>query len=384
MGRLFWVCAGLAAALPSGAQTTVILPFSDPAASESQAWIGESIAETLTDFLAGDGYLTVDRRDRDEVLRQLGVKPTATMTRATVLKIAMSIDASHVVYGRFETANQEIRITASVADVKKLASLAQLVESGKLEDLSQVQTRLAWRAMRAIDEFAAPEREEFTRRHPAIKTEALSLFVRALHAPHVEIQVRDLTQAVRLDPNYTAPAFELGKLHFERKQWQEASLWLGRIHSNDWRAGEALFFLGLARYHLGDYAAARDAFAQVAANVPLSEVLNNLGASQIRLADPAALDNFEKALDGAESDPDYQFNAGYALLLRGEHARAADRFRAALERNPSDSIAMEMLGRSLRPEAQKPIPQGRERLKTEYQEAAFRQLKAVLSPAKNK
>jgi tetratricopeptide (TPR) repeat protein len=384
MGRLFWFCAGLIGALPLGAQTTAVLPFFQQNSNEAQAWIGESIAGAVSGYLAGDGFLTTNPRDRDEVLRRLGVKTTAPLTRASVLKIAMELDASHVLSGRYETANDEIRISASLVDVKKLVSLGQFVESGTMAQLSVLQARLAWRVMKSIAEFRAPDRDEFLRRQPPIRTQALELFVRGLQASHPDIRVREFQQAVKVDPQYAAPAFELGKLYFDRKQWQEASLWLARVPSNDWRGGEATFFRGLSRYHLGDYAGARDAFAQVASAVPLSEVLNNLGAALNRLGDAAALDNFERALDGAESDPDYQFNAGYALLLRGNSAAAADRFRAALERNPSDAGAMEMLGRSLRPDSQKPVPPGRERLKTEYEEGVFLQLKAVLSPTRDK
>lgn len=381
MGRFFRVCAFVFLLFPAPAQTTtVILPFHSP--EPAAKWIGVSIAEELTGKMAGEGYLAVNRKDREEVFRRLGLQPAVVLTRASVLKIAMNLDASHAVYGRFDTANSEIRVSAEVSDVKKLQSLGQIIESGSVERLSELQSRLAWRVMKLIGEFAAPDRDEFLARNPNVRTEALESLVRGLHAAHPEIRIRDFAQAARLDPEYAAAAFELGKLYFDRKQWQEAALWLRRVKSADARAGEALFFLGLARFHMGDFVAARDSFAQVADRVPLSEVLNNLGAAQMRLSQPEALGSFRKALEGAESDPDYHFNAGYALLLRGEHADAAESFRAVLERNPSDAGAMEMLGRSLRPESTKPVPLGKERLKTDYAEATFLQLKAVLSPGR--
>jgi tetratricopeptide (TPR) repeat protein len=384
MGRFFSVGALALASFSTAAQTTVILPFHNRTANEADAWIGESIAEELTAEMAGEGYLTVNRKDRDEVFRRLGVKPSALLTRATALKVAMNLDASHVVYGRFEAAHSEIRISADITDVKGLQSLGQMIESGPRDRLSELQSRLAWRAMKIIREAGAPDREEFLARHPCIKLEALEAFVRGLHAAHPDIRNREFAQAARLDPGYAAPAFELGKLHFERKQWQEAALWLSRVNPSDTRAGEALFFLGLARFHLEDFVASRDAFAAVAQRFPLNEVMNNLGAAQLRLSQPEAADSFRQALEGAESDPDYHFNAGYALLLGGEYSQAAERFRAVLERNPSDAAAMEMLGRCLRPESGKPVPPGRERLKTDYAEATFLQLKAVLSPRASK
>lgn len=385
MGRFFCVCGIAFLSLAARAQTTTaILPFHGRGVGESDRWIGESIAEELTAKLAAEGFLTVSRKDREEVFRRLALQPSAELTRASALKVAMTLDASHAVYGRFDAASSEVRISAEVADVKGLRLLGTIVESGQRDRLSELQTRLAWRAMQLIAEFDAPDREEFLARQPPVRTQALELFVQGLNASHPEIRIRNFVQAARLDPEYGAPAFELGKLYFHRKQWQEAALWLARVKSADANAGEATFFLGLARFQMGDYVAARDAFARVAERVPLSEVLNNLGAAQSRLSQPEALESFRKALEGAESDPDYHFNTGYALLLRGEHAQAAESFRAVLERNPSDTGAMEMLGRSLRPDSSKPVPAGKERLKTDYAEATFLQLKAVLSPQRPK
>jgi cytochrome c-type biogenesis protein CcmH/NrfG len=95
--------------------------------------------------------------------------------------------------------------------------------------------------------------------------------------------------------------------------------------------------------------------------------------------------NFTKALEGDPADPDYHFNVGYALLRQGDFDAAAERFRAVLERNPQDAEATAMLGRALQKNAASPKPsaqrgEGVERLKLEYQESAWLQLKAVLDP----
>ena len=89
---------------------------------------------------------------------------------------------------------------------------------------------------------------------------------------------------------------------------------------------EATFLLGLSRYYLGEFGAAEQAFQIVAQQVPLNEVLNNLGAAQSRLNQPAAIENFRKALEGDRSDPVYHFNVGYALLQQGRFDEAARNF----------------------------------------------------------
>jgi Flp pilus assembly protein TadD len=119
----------------------------------------------------------------------------------------------------------------------------------------------------------------------------------------------------------------------------------------------------------------------VAAAVPLNEVLNDLGAAQLRLRSPSAVDNFRRALEGDSTDPDYHFNLGYALWQRSDFGKAAETFRALLDRNPDDAEAVLFLGRCLKkdgPRAGDPRSEGRERLKLNFEETAYRQLKAEL------
>jgi len=85
--------------------------------------------------------------------------------------------------------------------------------------------------------------------------------------------------------------------------------------------------------------------------------------------------------EGDSADPDYQFNIGYVLWKRGEFVRAAESFRALLDRSPEDTEAVLFLGRCIKNEGPRqgdPRGEGRERLKLNFEETAYRQLKAEL------
>src|SRR4029077_1743075 len=109
-----------------------------------------------------------------------------------------------------------------------------------------------------------------------------------------------------------------------------------------------MFLLGLCRYYMADFTGAEKNLEIVAAAVPLNEVMNDLGAAQLHLRSPSALDNFRRALDGDSTDPLYHFHVGYALWQRGDFAKAAETFRALLDRNPDDAEAVLFLGRCLK------------------------------------
>ena len=110
----------------------------------------------------------------------------------------------------------------------------------------------------------------------------------------------------------------------------------------------------------------------MAKDVPLSEVLNNLGVSQARRNLPEALETLRAALEGDPSDATYQFNVGLALWKRGEFDKAAEHFQVAVDRDGADAESKAMLLRCQKrtgPRAQERM-EIRERLKTGYEETA--------------
>jgi Flp pilus assembly protein TadD len=86
-------------------------------------------------------------------------------------------------------------------------------------------------------------------------------------------------------------------------------------------------------------------------------------------------------VEGDEADPDYHFNVGYTLWRAKQFDAAVESLRAVVERNPDDAEATALLGRALKKEGPRPgdpKSEARERIKTNYEEAAFRQLQAEL------
>jgi tetratricopeptide (TPR) repeat protein len=172
-------------------------------------------------------------------------------------------------------------------------------------------------------------------------------------------------------------------LHYwEKEDYQQASQWFLRVSRQDAHSMEATYYYGISRHYLGDYPAAEAAFLTVASSVPLNEVFSNLGAAQVRQGKyDAAISNFEKALEGDPADPDFHFNLAYAMWRAKRFDDAANQFRAVLERIPDDADATALLGLCLRNQtlrAGESKYEGLERIKEEYQETVFRQLKSLV------
>jgi tetratricopeptide (TPR) repeat protein len=373
------------------ADTALVLSFFNHAKSANLDWVGESIAQSVRDSLASEGVLVLDREDRLEAYRRLSLRPGAELTHASILKIGESLDASQVIYGYYELLPPEagntqskgsLRITARIMDLKHTRQGAVYSELGALEDLGSLATHLGWQTLEWLNPETAPAEREFMKARPAVRLDAVESYVRGLLATSPEQRHRYFTQAARLDEHYSQPCFQLGKIFWEQKDYKVAAGWLARVARSDPHYLEAQFFLGLSRFANGDFKGAEESFQLVAAAVPLNEVYNDLGVVQAQRQDyGAAAASFRKALEGDDADPDFHFNLGTAQWRGAQYAAAADSFREVLARNAGDSEATTLLGRSLKKEGPRPgdtKPEGKARLKTNYEEAAFRQLQAEL------
>jgi Tfp pilus assembly protein PilF len=390
---------------PLVADSTAVLPLFNYTKSPSLDWIGESVAERIRESLASEGLLVITREARTEVYGRLSIRPNAILTRATIFKIGQSLDADQIVFGQYELTlapavasadaktsqppapidsqaalHGTLRLTGFVIDRKHMRLGPTFTAEGPMTDLSVLQTKVAWLVSHYISPKLSISEEEFMHTRPPVRVDAIESYIRGLLAPSDDAKIKLFTQATKIDDHYSEPAFQLGRLYFTNKQYRDSSVWFSKVANSDSHYMEAMFFLGLCRFYQGDYESAIKQFQTVANAVPLNEVFNNLGAAQSRLDKPEAIENFKKAQEGDNADPDYWFNLGLMLWKKGEFASAKEKFTAVLERDPQDKEASDMMGRSMRSEGPKPnVVAPRERVKTSFNEIALLELKALLT-----
>jgi tetratricopeptide (TPR) repeat protein len=386
---------GLAALHPLAADTAAVLPFlNKTAAAPNLDWIGESVAETVREALGMTGVMTLDRNEVQEAYHRLGLREGIALTEASVMKIGETLDAEQVVYGSFDFTHPasgsitsgSLRVTARILDRRHMRASREFTETGALDDLGTLEAHLAWRALTLIAPAMAPAESEFRSLRTPIRIDAEENYIRGLLAHTSEQKEKYFSQAARLDPHFAHACYQLGQVHYQRKDYREAVVWLEKVGLGDIHSHEASFLLGLARFRSGDYKGAQQTFQMIAAAVPLSEVFNNLGAAESRAnLSQASIDDFHRALAGDQNDPVYRFNLGYALWKKGDFAAAAESFRALLDLAPDDSSVPLLLARCLKKQgpraSQDPRLDNLERLKTNFEERAYMQLKSLLAPS---
>lgn len=376
------------------ADTVLVLPFFNQSASGGLDWISESVAQTIAEALISHGMLVLGREDQQEAFRRLSIRPNSRLTHASVIKVAETLDANDVIYGQFEFtpapagspagSRGSLQFSAWTLNMRRMRNGPEFIESGPLDDLAVLQTHLAWQVLTYLDPSNTPPSAQYVKDHPPVRLDAMESYTRGLLAVSAEQKHRHFTQAARLDERFWQPVFQLGRLYWGQKEYRLAAEWFAKVNPGTQRYFEAAFLLGLCRYYTGDYAAAQQSFETVAQSVPLNEVFNNLGAAKSKRGRPDAIEDFRKALQGDPADPDYQFNVGYVEWKRGDFAGAEESFQAVLARNPADAQAAQLLDRCRNKSGPRAadLKQGSERVKLNYEEEAWRQLKLALEGKK--
>jgi tetratricopeptide (TPR) repeat protein len=344
---------------PARSQSVAVLPFanaSGPAIPNAGGmdWIGAGIAETVREALAGQGVYIISREEVAEGYAFLRLRPLAQLTQASVLKLGEALNVDRILYGvfsyqlpAFSEGRGSLTIRARIFDRRMFVQSGPIEENGPLEGLPDLEAHLSWQVLKFLAPESAPPESEFGMFREPVRLDARENYVRGLLASDAKQREKFFLQASRLEPSYWRPALELGKIFMARKTYREAATWLERVQPSDSGYAEAAFLLGIAKFQSGDTRAAQEIFERLAPLAPLGEVFNNLGAAQSRNGRAAAAENFRKALAADPSDPDYHFNLAYILWKTGDFEGAADSFRAVLERDPGNSLATLLLGRSI-------------------------------------
>ena len=237
-----------------------------------------------------------------------------------------------------------ISVQAQVLEVNQLRMSQPLTDSAELPRLFDVENAIAWKVAQRMDPHFAIAEQTFLAAAGGVKLSSFEDYIRGTSAPTSDERLRRLQAAVTETPDYTAALLALGKEQYAALQYEAAAATLAKVPSTDRVALEAGFYRGLARFNVAKYSEAQAAFAFVANQLPLPEVVNDEGVALSRQGKDAA-PLFQQVIAADPNDADYHFNLAVALLGRSDIAGATREVQAALELHSDDPEATELLTR---------------------------------------
>ncbi|HEX4582823.1 MAG TPA: tetratricopeptide repeat protein [Acidobacteriaceae bacterium] len=372
-------------------QLLLVLPFDNRTGQANLDWIGEAVSEIANQRLGASGFDIISRGDRQYALEHLGLPRTFEPSRATAIRLAQTLDADDIIVGFYTLENNTLHVSAQILDVNALRLGQPLVQDGPLDRMLDVLNSLAWHVVRSLDgKFPLPE-SSFQAASSNLRLNGFENYIRGIIEPEPAERIRHLKIAVAENPTYSPAWLALGMTYFSEQQFDASAAALGHMRKNDPAALEAEFYRGIAFFYTGHYDEAEEAFAFVAGQLPLPEVVNDQGVAASRRGhDGGAL--FQEAIDGDPHDADYNFNLAIALARRGDTRNALAAVAQALKLRPQDSEALALQNMLQQPKPPAVVPAsvqnnsqsgsaaapGRrnlplERIKRSYNDASFRQ-----------
>jgi Flp pilus assembly protein TadD/TolB-like protein len=348
----------------------LIIPFENTANSAGLDWIGESFPEVLSTRLGPSGFFVMGRDDRLNAFDRLGIPPGAKPSRATLYQVGQQLDADFVIMGDYRVNEANITAYARLMDMERLRLSPALTESGPLTNLIAIQTALAWDVLNMLSPGTVAK-ASFVAQFPAQRPDVLENYVRGITATNDQEKIKYFKEVVRLEPTHALAILQLGKSYYKAKDYESAASWLARIPSGDASTNEAQFYLGLATFYGGHMDKAESAFRTLAARLPLTEVLNNLGVVAARRGQKGARAYFEKTVQTDPNEPDYRFNLAVTLFHEGDTQGTARELRELLAIHPDAEAKtfLDAVASGAQP-ARVPL----ERIKRNYDESTFRQI----------
>ncbi|HUY80244.1 MAG TPA: tetratricopeptide repeat protein [Acidobacteriaceae bacterium] len=370
----------LAAANPHG-RLLLVLPFENHTGQPNLDWIGSGAADIFNRRLDAAGFLTITRDDRLYSLDRLGLPLNFRPSRATTIRIAQLLDADFVIIGDYTLNGKQLGASARILNLHQLTLSQPITEQGNLNDILDTFNRLAWDTARKLDPSYSVAEQTFLAADGPLRPGAFENYIRGMIAEAPSDRITHLREAVRLSPGFTPARLELGRAYFANQDYDDAATTFGQMPRDDPNALEADFYRGLALFYTGKYLKAEDAFAFVATELPLPEVVNNEGVAASRRGhDGAAL--FRQAIAADPHDADYHFNLAITLRKHSNIPGAIREIQAALKLHPQDTEAQALLATLQKPAPPAATPAQTaatneslplERIKRTYNETEFRQ-----------
>ena len=335
------------AARPSIPQEGVFLvfPFENVGATPRLDWIGEGLEELTIQRLSAAGQQVYSHAGRLNEMDVYGLPSSARLSRATMLHIAQELDADYVIFGSFTSDGQNLTVDARVLRVSPVALFPAVRETFPLSALMDLHNRVLWKLLRTLDPNFAVSLVDFSKLRPPVSLAAFEQYIHGLLANDDEARLRDLKEAVRLEPDWPDPAFAVGETYFQRSDCNSALPWFLKVPASHPQSVEAIFAVGVCRLRQGQPERAEEVFAtlqedlhrNLVSGADLPEILNNLGIARARQDNlPAALTVISRASDIDPDEDDYPFNLGLLALEQKEYTRATSLFTEATKREPEN------------------------------------------------
>jgi Tfp pilus assembly protein PilF len=305
----------------------------DPNASRGESaalWLGEAAAVLLTDGLAGRGVGVVARDERIEVFDRLQLPMSATLTRATMIRVADIFGASEIVFGDVRL-GEKLTVRARMISVAAGRQLPEFTGEADLPHLFELFAKATTSLAAATGRPSSAARNDA---EPDLTVEVFENYMKGLVATSPAAQRRFLETALSGAPHDARILTALWSVYSAAGEHDKALGAASAVPGTSPLARKSRFAAALSLIELKRFDGAFQALTALHAEKAASAVSNALGIVQLQrsvLTGPeGAVTFFMRAAEQEPGNTDYLFNVGYAHAIAGDTTAALFWLREAV------------------------------------------------------
>ena len=315
---------------PTEPVALAVLPFYLPEAKEEQI-LGQVMADDLIHQLSRTTSITV--RPSSATYR---IKSTDADSAT-----GQQLGATMIVRGESRRIGERFRTTVRMVRARDGATMWSENFEGGDEDFFETQDRIALRVAKAVDSHSDGASTERTASRATRSVAAYGNYLEALAAWNqrnsqgIYQSIDQFELAIAKDPNFALAYAGLASAYaFDLRKWQQAEVAARRALEIDPQLGEAHAALGFIRmYWQRDWESARREFQQAIDLSPRYATAHQwyalFFAAHMFFAEAVA--EMRKALELDPYSPAIQADAGHLYYLSGDHKKAIEHCRKALQ-----------------------------------------------------
>jgi tetratricopeptide (TPR) repeat protein len=305
---------------PAQPVSLAILPFRNTSNDQSIDWIGASLANILSTDIGQSAHLHTVSSDRlFQILKDLRLPANADFDPDTLRRLAEISNADILVWGRYAKFGDQIRIDATLQDLKKDRRVPLRIDAPSEKDFPKT-----------MDQFA-----ELIRTNLAVSPDVLKELKASSFQPSSQSvpALRDYNQSLQLlrdGKNLDA----LKGLQDAIKQDPQFALAYSRLAETDLDLG-----------YDGDAERNSRRALELSQQLPLAEkYLVEANHARVMKDNNKAIEAYENLAKTFPQDTDVEYALGSLYVDQGDYVKARAQFTAILQADPNNIKALWQMG----------------------------------------
>jgi len=296
----------------------VVLPFANRSPDPENEYFADGLTEEIIADLASVAALSVISRTSS-----MRLKGTDMDVRA----IGRELGVRYVLEGSVRKAGQSLRITTQLVDARRDEPLWAEKYSGTMDDVFEVQERVAREIVRALDVKLTSAEDRRLRERPIADARAFELFLQARQEMH-RYDSASIARGEELVRQAIAIVGEAAPLQVLQAWGKVARVRAGLVPD---------------KRGLDDATAVAENLLRVAADAPYGHALLGFIGYE-RGAMPDAIGHLRAALEREPNDADALFYLGICLAACGHHEAGARTVKRLMASDPLSPLAWLLAG----------------------------------------